>query len=687
MRVISKFIVCSLLLLGVIVLHTGAAAQDALPEQETEMRDSEEEYYTISDVPLPQDIILEVTGLAAMPDGRLAVATRRGDIWMIRNPGGQKPQYEKFAQGLHEPLGLAYTKDGMYAAQRGELTRMRDDDGDGRADHYETVYTWPQSGNHHAFSYGPEVLPDGRLWVGIGLDSPSSGQTRHSSLVPWRGWAVTITPDGEMTPMAAGMKQPSGYGLNAEGDLFYSEHDGLWVSTGWITHVEHGDFMGHPASLRWKDLPQSPLKDIPYTHKTLPSTGKPIFEFLDKIPGLKLPTVWFPDGIMGTATEDILVDTTGGRFGPYTEDLFVGDQGHDKIMRVTLEKVDDDYQGAVFPFRDGLASAGVMRQMWGPDGSMFVGMTSRGWTHTGPQTYGLQRIEWTGEVPFEMKSISARPDGFELEFTRPVDPEAARLPSSYQVTSFTYKYHKEYGSPVIRQEPGPIRGVQVSDDGMSVRLKVDNMRRYYIHEVKITGNVRSRSDMPLLHTVGYYTLNNIPEGEEMALENAVTPADEPARTPAETDAPADREEPAAVVPENKNPTEMPGSWGGSADLSITIGTEPGLEYDVESIEVPAGATVALTFNNDDDMVHNLVVVNPGTATPVGQAAMGMGLDGPEKAYVPESDDVLYHTMLLQPETAETIYFTAPSEPGEYQYVCTFPGHYKTMRGIMNVVSR
>jgi azurin/glucose/arabinose dehydrogenase len=685
MRVILRLICCGVFFFGIVGGCTTAGAQDELSDQEIEMRDSEDKYYKISTVPLPQNIFMEVTGMSTMPDGRLAVATRRGDVWMVRNPSGAKPHYERFANGLHEPLGLAYTKEGIYAAQRGELTRMRDDDGDGRADHYETVYAWPQSGNHHAFSYGPQPLPDGRLWVGFGLDSPSSGQTRYSSLVPWRGWSVTITPEGEMTPMAAGMKQPSGYGLNAEGDLFYAEHDGLWISSGWITHVEQGDFMGHPASLRWKDLPESPLKDIPYTHETLPSTGKPIFEFLDKIPGLKLPTVWFPTGIMGTATEDILVDTTGGRFGPYSDHLFVGDQGHDKIMRAFLEKVDGEYQGAAFPFLDGLASAGVMRQVWGRDGSMFVGMTSRGWTHSGPQTFGVQRIEWTGKVPFEMKAIRARTDGFELEFTRPVDPELARLPSSYEITSFTYKYHKEYGSPVIRQQPGPIRGVRVADDSMSVRLSVDNLRKYYIHEVKITGNVRSRSGMPLLHTAGYYTLNNIPAGEEMALEEAVTPADETVREESET---TDRERTSeAPLAAAKNVTEMPEAWENGPDVSFTIGTRPGLRYDRTSIEVPAGARVALTFSNDDDMVHNLVVVAPETATSVGEQAMEMGLEGPEKEYIPATDDVLYYTTLLQPGASETIYFTAPSEPGEYQYVCTFPGHYMSMRGTMNVVPR
>lgn len=688
MRVPSRLVICGLLLLGMAGTYSSAAAQDNLPEVPTETRDDVTDYYTISTVPIPEGVVLEATGMTTMPDGRLAVATRHGDVWMIRNPsmkGGSMPHFERFARGLHEPMGLAYTEHGLYAAQRGELTRIRDDDGDGRADQYETVYRWPQSGNHHAFSYGPQPLPDGSLWVGFGLDSPRRGQNRHSSLVPWRGWSVTITPDGEMTPMAAGMKQPSGYGVNAEGDLFYAEHDGRWIGSGWITHVEEGDFMGHPASLKWKDLPESPLKDVEITHEDIPASDRPMFEFAREMPSFKLPSVWFPDGIMGTATEDILVDTTGGMFGPYSGHLFVGDQGHDKIMRVFLEKVDGEYQGAVFPFLNDFTPSGLFRQVWGVDGSMFVGMTSRGWAKAGQKPYALQRVEWTGKVPFEMKAVRARPDGFELEFTRPVDPETALKPSAYEMTSFTYKYHEDYGSSVIRRKQGQIRGVTVSDDSMHVRLAFDNMRRYYIHEIKITGDVQSGSGRPLLHNVAYYTLNNFPEGETLALDEAVTPADEPAVE--ETGSPVRAEETKDPSDLPKRVTEMPETWTDGPDVSITVGTEPGLLYDRSSFQVPAGARVALTFTNDDDMTHNLVVVMPGTATEVGERAMNMGLDGPENEYVPDTENVLHYTNLLQPDESETIYFTAPEQPGDYMYVCTFPGHYMSMRGTMKVVEQ
>ena len=89
----------------------------------------------------------------------------------------------------------------------------------------------------------------------------------------------------------------------------------------------------------------------------------------ERVPALKPPAVWFPHTLMGISTSDILVDSTNGAFGPFAGQLFVGDQGHSKIMRVALEQVDGVHQGAVFPFREGFAS-GILRLAWAPDGSM-----------------------------------------------------------------------------------------------------------------------------------------------------------------------------------------------------------------------------------------------------------------------------------------------------------------------------
>ena len=649
--------------------------------------EKEEDFYKLITLPIPEDVVLEVGGLAALPDGRLAVSTRRGDVWLVGNPymtGNTRPYYKRFAHGLHEPLGLAYTKGVFYLTQRSELTRLQDTDGDDKADLYQSVYSWPLSGNYHEYSLGPLIMPDGNMLAPLTV----GGGGRGNSPVPWRGWMLKITPEGQMTPVATGLRSPAGFTLNSAGDIFYAENQGDWVGSGRMTHLTSGAFAGNPAGLAWSKLPGSPVKLSP---SDIPDTGEPLYDVAQSVPGLKPPAIWFPHGILGISTSAILEDTTGGAFGPFTGQLFVGDQGHSKIMRVFLEKVNDAYQGATFPFREGFSS-GLLRLVWGQDGSMFGGMTSRGWSSTGTDPYGLQRLVWTGKVPFEVKTMRAQPDGFELEFTQPVNPQTAADLNAYAVTGFTYKYHHNYGSPVINKETCPVRRVVVSEDGLKVRLVVDGLRKGYIHELKAEG-VRSETNKPLLHNVAYYTLNQIPAGAPLAFDaqaTATTAHPHGMANAAETAAAGKATAPAAAKPaaasQVKHQTKMPASWK-APDQVITVGTRPGLKFSVETLEVKAGSKIKLTFNNEDDMLHNFVLVQPGAAVDVGTLAMKLGLDGQKLNYIPETDKVLYHTQLLQPETSESIYFTAPDQPGEYTYVCTVPGHFYVMQGTLKVAAR
>ncbi|HQU61346.1 MAG TPA: hypothetical protein PLU64_19190, partial [Saprospiraceae bacterium] len=128
---------------------------------------SESDYYKIITLPIPQDIVLEVGGLVTLPNGSLAASTRHGEVWIIEDPymEGGAPYFRRFASGLHEILGLAYQDGAFYMAQRGELTKLVDENGDGRADRYETVYAWPLSGHYHEYSFGPVIAPDGSFFV------------------------------------------------------------------------------------------------------------------------------------------------------------------------------------------------------------------------------------------------------------------------------------------------------------------------------------------------------------------------------------------------------------------------------------------------------------------------------------------------------------------------------------------
>ena len=101
---------------------------------------SEDDYYRIITIPIPDHVKLEVGGLAALPDGRLAASTRRGEVWMIGNPymqGDGKPTFKRFASGLHEPLGILYHGKDFLVSQRGEVTRLEDTDNDGVPDYLD----------------------------------------------------------------------------------------------------------------------------------------------------------------------------------------------------------------------------------------------------------------------------------------------------------------------------------------------------------------------------------------------------------------------------------------------------------------------------------------------------------------------------------------------------------------------
>ncbi|MDX1639233.1 MAG: hypothetical protein R3281_14805 [Balneolaceae bacterium] len=211
---------------------------------------TQQDYYQLVTLPTPDDVILEVGGLAMLPNGKLAASTRRGEVWIIGNPemkNGHPPYYTKFARGLYESLGLEYRDGVLYTAQRGELNKIIDTDGDNRAERYERISDWPISAHYHEYSYGPAFLPNGNMVVTGNMAFDDVKWWEAESRVPWRGWTMIITPDGDLKPFATGMRSPSGILVNDNGDIFYSENQGDWIGSGFITHVEEGDFTGNPA--------------------------------------------------------------------------------------------------------------------------------------------------------------------------------------------------------------------------------------------------------------------------------------------------------------------------------------------------------------------------------------------------------------------------------------------------------
>jgi hypothetical protein len=317
----------------------------------------------------------------------------------------------------------------------------------------------------------------------------------------WKGWGGIIGKDGRFQPKSLGMRSPSGLGANLEGEMFFSDQQGTWIPATPIHHLRPGVFYGNQESIESLKSPEPPFRMA-----VIPKPNQPYPKALAEAPQFVAPVVWLPYNKMGRSATDIQVIDQGGKFGPFDGQLLVGEFTNAAVNRVFLEKVGGEYQGACFPFLGGFPAA-VVRLCFAPDGSLFVGMTNRGWSSLGNRSYGLSRVRLE-KVPFAILEMRAKPDGFELVFTEAVDP--ASLKDAFAMSSFTYQYSSAYGGEEIETTELEVKSATVSEDEMIVRLVVGGLKPLYVHELRTTG-VKSVSGRSLDHPKAWYTLNRIPE--------------------------------------------------------------------------------------------------------------------------------------------------------------------------------
>ena len=459
----------------------------------------EEAYYRIVDVPVPEELALECGSFDVLPDGRLAIGTRRGEIWLVDGAFEEHPAptFHAFASGLDEVLGLGFREGSFLITQQTEVTRVTDGDGDGRADRFDTISDAWGFNNYHEFAFGSKPDAEGNVWVALCLSES------YNSKVPFRGWCLKITPDGEAIPVCSGIRSPCGIGPNEHGVMFYAESQGPWNGSCSLKVLKQDGFMGHPVSFNWYDLTDALGPKPPE-----PETRSRLVVERERVPQLVPYAVVFPYIRMGRSISGFQVDRTDGKFGPFANQIFIGDFSLSVVMRATTEQVNGVWQGACYPFREGLAT-GLLACQFTPEGDLLCGGTNRGWPVRGPEAYALQRLDWTGEVPFEIHSITAAADGFDLRFTLPVDRELASIPDTWQLGTFTHVYQQGYGSPEVDQTVQVVREAVVADDGLAVHLCVDGLVKGHVHEFDAAA-LRSAEGEPLLHANAYYTLNEIP---------------------------------------------------------------------------------------------------------------------------------------------------------------------------------
>lgn len=461
----------------------------------------------------------QIDALCFTEDGRLAVALPCGEVWVRDSEGSG---WSLFAEGLHNPLGMiAEGKDGFIITQRPELTLVRDSDGDGRADLYQCLTDeFGMSGNYHEFNFTPVRDKDGNIFFGLGTGSNGAGITQivrgrfnpagrpgrmHAS-VPYRGWIMRYSPrDGSLTPWSSGHRTPNGLGFDLKGRLFATDNQGDWVGSSKLFHIESGNFYGHAASLNWRDDIDTPALKL--------GAGK-LNELRTRA------CVVFPHGTMANSPTQPLVDDTGGKFGPFGGQLFVGEMNSPRLMRVMIEEVDGQLQGACVPFWDNAGlSRGVNRLAFAPDGSLFLGSTR----HTWAGGSGIQRIKWTGKPPVDVQDIKLTQKGFRLTFTSGMDVASLQNPKNLQCSRYWYDYHQGYGSATYDESDVAIRKLIPGDDGRSLEIELRELKAWFVHELRLPG-LRSKDGKPLTNPLICYTVNRLLENTPPPPKQWDTPA-------------------------------------------------------------------------------------------------------------------------------------------------------------------
>lgn len=461
----------------------------------------ENKYYKLVRVPIPDHVPLKVGSFDIHPDGRLIAGTRKGDIYFIDGAFDDVPQpkFHLFASGQDEIFGVGYWDGAIYATQFAEVTRISDTDQDGVADRYQTLSNRWGYEEGHEFAFGSKPDPDGNIWVALGLTG-----SYHSRQL-FRGWCLKITPDGQTIPICSGLRSPAGVGPNHQGVMFCVESQGPWNGSCSLKHLKPGGFLGHPASYNW--YPYAENLEAP---KLEPNTNSRIAIEKKRIPELVPPAVLFPYIKMGRSISGFRLNQTNGKFGPFENQIFVGDYTLSIIMRATTEQVNGVWQGACYPFREGL-STGIMHVEFSPRGQLLAGgfTTNRQWPVRGKEPFAIDRLDWTGLTPFEMQEIRIHKKGFRINFTKPVDRQIASQPETYQLTTYTHIYAGFYGSPEVDPTTPKVTHVAVSSDGLSVQIDIDSIMEGHIHDFDL-GAMKSADGEPLLHKKAYYTVNEIP---------------------------------------------------------------------------------------------------------------------------------------------------------------------------------
>ena len=453
--------------------------------------------------PNPYRVSTFLGGFDFLPDGRAAVCTFHGDVWIVSGIDEklEKLTWKRFASGLFQPLGLKVVKGEIYVAGRDQITRLKDLNRDGEADLYEN------------FNNDTVVTPNYHEFV-LDLHTDSKGNFYYAKGAPWepsvtsphQGTILKVSPDGKhMEVFATGLRAPNGMTVGPDDTVLVGDNQGHWMPSSKLNLVRPGSFMGMvPAAQRELTLKYPDGREIrvnpsdPEARKANKLKG---WDSAMPVPtGYDEPIAWLPMRWDNSSGGQVYV--TSDKWGPWKGSPLFMSYGKCLLYGVGMDTVGGTTQASLVPF--GLKfQSGIMRGRFSPkDGQLYLSGL-KGWQNAATRDGGFFRVRYTGHPVHTALKAHAAKNGLKITFSTPLKTEVAQDAANYSVELWNYRYSGGYGSPELSvKNPGKdghdklaVKSATLSVDGKSVFLAIDGLTKADQYSVKFTLNAADGAEM------------------------------------------------------------------------------------------------------------------------------------------------------------------------------------------------
>jgi len=404
------------------------------------------EPYVTDRIKLPDDNAwkapMYVSGVDFFEDGRVAICTFHGDVWIGSGLDAKLEQvtWERFATGLYHPLGLKVVQGVIHVTCRDGLWKLLPGaDGQGSAQTYAVFNSDIQvTKSFHEFVFDLQVDSTGNFYFAKAGPVKKGGRG-FDELCDHHGALLKVTPDGStMSVLATGFRAPNGLGIGPTGQLTSGDNEGTWTPVCRLNWIKQGGFYGVP----------------PLAHRTTEPTD------YDR------PLCWMPKDVDNSSGGQVWV--TSDQWGPWKGRLLHLSYGMCSLYGVLPQEVEfrgqPQMQGGLTRFNVNFDS-GAMRARFNPrDGQLYV-VGLRGWQTTAVKNGCLQRVRYTGEkvrTPLDLKVAEGR---VEVRFGEALDAVVAKDPGSWNVEIWNYLWSAAYGSPDLSTKVKPVQAAEVGKDG------------------------------------------------------------------------------------------------------------------------------------------------------------------------------------------------------------------------------